>query len=128
MGTSRSNGKKPKYNALKVQALDGTFDSKKEMRRYRELQWLERAGQITDLRRQVKYVLIPTQREPEKSGPRGGRIRGKVIEKEAAYYADFVYTQNGETVVEDAKGARTDTYIIKRKLMLWVHGIRILET
>ena len=57
----------------------------------------------------------------------GLRKRGKVIEKPVSYTADFVYKENGETVVEDAKGVRTDKYIIKRKLMLWVHGIRVRE-
>ena len=117
-----------KYHSQKIRTLDGTFDSKREMRRYQELRWLEEVGHISDLRRQVKYVLVPAQREPDQTGPRGGRIRGKLIEKEVAYYADFVYTRNGKTYVEDVKGVRTDAYIIKRKLMLWVHGIRILET
>lgn len=117
-----------KYHSRKIKTMDGTFDSKKEMRRYQELQWMEKAGQISGLRRQVKYVLIPAQREPDKTGPRGGRVRGRVIEKEVAYYADFVYTSSGKTIVEDVKGVHTKDYIIKRKLMLWVHGIRILET
>ena len=118
-----------KYHAKKVRDLDGnSYDSKKEYRRYRELQLLERAGQITNLRRQVKFVLIPAQREPEQSGPRGGRKPGTLIEREVAYYADFAYEVNGNTVVEDCKGVRTPEYRIKKKLMLWVHGIRILET
>ena len=41
--------------------------------------------------------------------------------------ADFVYVRDGQTVVEDAKGVRTKDYIIKRKLMLWLHGIRVQE-
>lgn len=121
--------KNSKYNAKKV-IYDGiTFDSRKEMRRYGELTMLERAGKITDLRMQVKYVLIPVQREPDIIGPKGGRKPGKLLEKECAYYADFVYhdLSNGETIVEDTKGMRTPEYIIKRKLMLWVHGIRVRE-
>lgn len=43
------------------------------------------------------------------------------------YIADFVYHEDGMQVVEDTKGVRTADYIIKRKLMLWVHGIRIKE-
>lgn len=107
--------------------MDGErFDSRKEARRYWELTLLQRAGQIADLRRQVKYILIPTQREPAKPG---SRIPGKVIERECAYYADFVYTdkETGKTVVEDTKGMRTKDYIIKRKLMLERFGIRIRE-
>lgn len=77
---------------------------------------LERAGTIQNLKRQVKFELIPSQ-----------RIDGKVIERPCTYIADFVYTENGKMVVEDTKGFRTTDYIIKRKLLLWVHGIRIQE-
>lgn len=114
-----------KYNAQKIAG----FDSKKEWRRYGELTMLERAGKITDLRRQVKYILIPAQREPDIIGPRGGKKPGKIIEHECSYKADFVYHDivTGETVVEDTKGFRTKDYVIKRKLMLWVHGIKIHE-
>ena len=52
---------------------------------------------------------------------------GKLLEKECSYIADFVYIQNGNLVVEDTKGFRTEAYKIKRKLMLHVHGIRIKE-
>ena len=91
---------------------------------------LERVGEIKDLKRQVKFELVPTQREPDTIGKRGGIHKGKVIESGINYVADFVYTdcRSGEQVVEDAKGMRTEKYIIKRKLMLWIHGIRILET
>ena len=91
---------------------------------------LERAKEIKDLKRQVKFELVPTQREPDAIGKRGGIHKGKVIENGVNYIADFVYTdcRSGEIVVEDSKGMRTKDYIIKRKLMLWIHGIRILET
>ena len=116
-----------KYHARKV-TVDGiTFDSRKEAWRWSELLMLAQAGEISGLRRQVKFVLIPAQREPDTTGPRGGVIRGRVIERECAYIADFVYDRDGETVVEDTKGVRTPEYIIKRKLMLSVHGIRIQE-
>lgn len=88
---------------------------------------LEKAGEISDLKTQVKFQLIPTQREPDTLGKRGGIRQGKMIERECSYIADFVYTENGNTVVEDTKGMRTKDYIIKRKLMLWIHGIRIKE-
>jgi hypothetical protein len=86
-------------------------------------------GIISNLRRQVKYVLIPAQREPSTVGPRGGVKPGKLLEKECSYIADFVYTvvETGETVVEDTKGFRTKDYLIKRKLMLFVYGIKIKE-
>lgn len=105
-----------------------SFDSVKEYRRFCELSLLEKAGAITELQRQVEFELIPVQREPNTIGVRGGIKQGKVIEKKCSYIADFVYTENGEKVVEDTKGFKTKDYIIKRKLMLWVHGIRIKET
>ena len=73
---------------------------------------MERAGKITDLKRQVKFELIPKQQ--------GMR---------ATYYvADFTYYEDGEYVVEDCKGVKTDVFKIKEKLMLHEHGIRIRIT
>lgn len=112
-----------KYRNRKVELNGIRFDSKKEARRYAELLSEERAGKIQDLRRQVKFVLIPSQRERS-----DGKKKGRVLERECAYIADFVYTRDGLCVVEDAKGYRTPEYKIKRKLMLFVHGIRIKET
>ena len=106
-----------KYRSQKVTINGEAFDSKREAARYQVLLMLQRTGVISDLQRQVKYVLIPAQ-----------RINGKVVERECAYKADFVYTQDGVAVVEDAKGMRTKDYIIKRKLMLEKYGIRIFET
>lgn len=125
----RSGTKTSKYKAHKT-IVDGIeFDSKKEAKRYTELRLLERAGAITDLKRQVRYILIPAQREPDSVGKRGGKIKGKLLERECSYVADFVYrdVETGEWVVEDTKGMRTTDYIIKRKLMLYVHGIKIKE-
>lgn len=116
-----------KYYSKKITRDGITFDSQKEYRRFCELSLLEKAGAITDLRRQVEYVLIPAQREPDKVGVRGGVIKGKTLELAVKYVADFVYTEDGKTVVEDTKGFRTKDYVIKRKLMLYVHGIRIRE-
>lgn len=110
-----------KYGAKKTTLQDGSrFDSKREAHRYCELRILEKAKRIKDLRRQVKYVLIPAQRDKT----------GKLLEYECAYWADFVYYDFalGREVVEDVKGCRTDVYKIKKKLMLWVHGIHITET
>lgn len=106
-----------KYRNRKTEVDGITFDSRKEAKRYQELKLLERAGEISDLQRQVPFLLIPAQ-----------RIGGKVAERAVQYKADFVYTDHGETVVEDTKGIRTGEYIIKRKLMLYVHGISIRET
>lgn len=118
-----------KYKNKKVIAADGSvFDSKKELRRWYELQAMQAEGKIHNLERQVKFTLIPTQREPSTIGKRGGLHLGKVIEKECYYLADFTYNlPTGEKVVEDAKGFRTKEYAIKRKLMLYIHGIRIKE-
>lgn len=90
------------------------------------------AHEISGLEVQKKYILIPAQREPSsevyKRGPKKGQPKeGKVLEKECAYYADFCYTENGRYIVEDTKGMRTPDYKIKKKLMLYVHGIRITE-
>ena len=109
-----------KYNAKKIVTPEGVFDSRKEHRRWCELKLLERAGKITKLRRQVKYVLIPAQHEDKV---------GKLLERECSYKADFVYVdETGKEVVEDTKGVRTADYKIKRKLMLFKYGIRIKET
>ena len=103
-----------KYHAKK----SGGYDSRKEHRRANELRLMQRAGLITNLREQASYELIPTQRGAD----------GKVLERACDYIADFVYTdKDGKTVVEDTKGVKTKEYIIKRKLMLHVHGIRITE-
>lgn len=107
------------------------FDSKNESKRWQELCLLQRAGKITDLQRQVKFVLIPTQYEkfPRYSEKTGKRLKDgiRTLEQECSYVADFVYMQDGKQVVEDTKGVKTKDYIIKRKLMLHVHGIRIKE-
>lgn len=116
-----------KYYSKKITINGETFDSRKEHRRFCELSLLQRAGAITDLQRQVEFVLIPAQREPDIIGVRGGVKKGKTLEFAVKYVADFVYRENGKTVVEDTKGFKTKDYIIKRKLMLWVHGIRIKE-
>lgn len=60
--------------------------------------------------------MIPTQKK-----------NGKVVERACSYVADFVYNENGEQVVEDTKGIRTEAYKIKRKMMRWLYGIEIKE-
>lgn len=119
-----------KYGSRKVEVNGIVFDSKREAARYQELLLLEKAGDIKDIRRQVKYVLIPAQYEHPESTTKKGR--GRCIERECVYIADFVYKTilpDGDTltIVEDTKGFRTKDYIIKRKLMLSVYGIRIRE-
>ena len=116
-----------KYKAKKI-VVDGVeFDSKKEARQYGILKAREQAGEIKGLRRQVKFELLPAYYEPDTVGRRGGIKKGKIIERECIYIADFVYLEDGKVVVEDTKGMRTKDYVIKRKLMYHVHGIRIRE-
>ena len=107
-----------KYGNRKTEADGMLFDSQKEARRYQELRFLTRAGLISDLQLQVPFELIPAQKK-----------NGKVIERACKYVADFVYydKQIEETVVEDAKGCRTDVYKIKKKLMLQKYGIVVKE-
>lgn len=126
---NRLRGSGSKYHSKKVEFEGMTFDSKREARRYLELKGMQEAGLITDLKRQVKYILIPAQREQSTVGARGAIKQGKLIERECSYLADFVYkvVETGQVVVEDTKGMRLKDYIIKRKLMLFVYGIQIKE-
>ena len=119
-----AKSKTNKYGAKR----SGGYASTKEHRRACELKMMQRAGLIKDLREQVRYILIPAQ-----YGTCGKDFKGKevkvLLERGCAYVADFVYvdTATGQTIVEDTKGVCTKEYLIKRKLMLWVHGIRIKE-
>lgn len=118
-----------KYSNKKV-VVDGvTFDSKREANRYQELLLLERVGAIKNLKTQVKYTLIPAQYEKVWKPRKKAYEKGKCLERECSYIADFVYVdiKSGEIVVEDTKGFKTKDYIIKRKLMLYVHDIKIKE-
>lgn len=123
--------RRSKYKNRKVVTAAGVFDSEREYLRYLDLRTLERGGAIQNLRRQVKYDLLPPiyetyERYSEKTGKRL-KDGERVIEHGVSYVADFVYEKDGETVVEDTKGVRTEAYIIKRKLMLYFRGIRIKE-
>ncbi len=108
-----------KYGSVKTQVAGITFDSKAEAARFVELKQLEAIGDIDRLRLQVKYVLLPAKRNAD-----------GYLERESAYIADFVYLdREGNEVVEDMKSpaTRTPEYVIKRKLMLSVHGITVRE-
>ena len=130
---------KNKLNAHKVEYDGFTFGSKKEAIRWAELKLEEKAGRITDLDRQVPFELIPAHYEEiptgefYKKGERKGLEKCKrvCIEKAVNYVADFVYTKNGETIVEDTKGCKKgityNYFVLKRKMMLYFHGIRIRE-
>ena len=109
-----------KYRNRKT-VIDGIeFDSKHEATRWCELKYMERAGMIYELKRQVPFILIPTQRD---------EVTGKLLEKETKYYADFTYRdkQTHKLIVEDAKGCKTEAYRLKKKLMLYRHGLKIME-
>lgn len=109
--------KQNKYHNKVVYADGERFDSKKEYQRWKELQILERARKISNLQRQVRFILIETQtKKGEKTRPR------------TCYVADFVYRENGELVVEDTKGYKTDLYKLKAKIMYEKYGIWIRET
>ncbi len=108
--SSASTKKKSKYRNKKTTIGELTFDSKKEARRWLVLIEMQRRGEISFLRRQVPFRLV---------------VNGVKI---ATYRADFVYVQNGQRIVEDAKGMLTDVYKIKRRLMQAIHGIEIKET
>lgn len=97
---------------------DLPFASRKELRRWNELKTLQQAGTITDLQRQVRFQ-FPL--------PDGTLLRYTPSNRAVTYIADFVYTENGQRVVEDAKGMRTDVYKIKAALMLGLNGIKIRE-
>lgn len=89
-----------KYKNIKT-AVDGiTFDSKQEANRYIQLRLLERAGHISNLQCQVRFELIPKQRD----------------ERRVDYIADFVYNEGEQKIAEDVKGVATQAYILKRKL------------
>lgn len=102
-----------KYKNKKTE-IDGiVFDSSKEARRYKDLVSLEKAGKIKNLGMQIKYNIVI-----------GGipiKIRSARYKngRQLSYIADFVYwdNENGEEVIEDTKGYRTDAYKIKKALM-----------
>lgn len=127
--------KTSKYRAKKIEVDGQSFDSKKEAERYLYLKTQQRQGFIRDLQMQVPFVLIPAQYEYSikyTGKKRKEKTVRKTIEKKVSYIADFVYTDaNGEIVVEDVKGYRRGTayslFVIKRKLMLERHGIKVVE-
>lgn len=109
--------KSNKYHAQRTFVGGMKFDSKKEAERYFDLSLMQKAGVISGLQRQVKYLLIPTQRDR----------KGKVLFRPRYYVADFVYRRNGQLVVEDVKGVRTEVYKLKRALMFEKYGILVEE-
>ena len=126
--------KTSKYKNTKYTYLGIKFDSLKECRRYSELRLLEQSGKIKDLELQKAYELIPAQYDEStevytKGLHKGEPKPGRLLERAVVYRADFVYTdcETGKQVVEDTKGMRTPEYILKRKMMLYIHHIKIKE-
>lgn len=141
MGRNWRRKNNTKLNNATV-TIDGiTFQSIKEGNRYCELKLLQRAGKISNLELQKRYELIPAQYETVetgeyyKVGAKKGQPKTKevCIEQSVVYIADFVYTENGKTIVEDVKGFRDPSsapyakFVMKRKMMLWIHGIKVKE-
>ena len=113
---------KRKYNNTKVNG----YDSKRESKRANDLKLLQITGFVSELKEQVKYLLIPAHYEYVNG-------KNKCIERECSYKADFTYWRHFpdgsvDFIVEDVKGVKTEVYRIKKKLMLHVHGIKIKET
>lgn len=103
--------RRSKYRNVRVVTSDGQkFDSKREWARYATLEWMQKAGEIWDLKRQVKYRI---------------EIAGIRI---CDYVADFVYQTKAGQVVEDSKGFRTPIYRLKKKLMKAIHNIEVYES
>lgn len=111
--------KKNKFNNNnRAKTTDGIrHDSGKEGSRWSFLLLQERLGTIQDLKRQVRFTLIPSQYDEN----------GKLLEREVSYVADFTYIKNDKLVVEDVKGYKTPDYILKRKMMLFLKDIKIKE-
>lgn len=119
---------KRKYGNKKCEFQGEVFDSALEMKRWLVLKDAERRGEVSDLRRQVEYVLVPDQYRTEVVHLKTkDKYVEKLVERKVSYFADFVYVKGEETIVEDTKGLRLPDYKIKRKLMLFLKGIPIRE-
>lgn len=122
-GKVKTKKYKNKSTKATIDGKETTFDSGKEKTRYNKLKLRELAGEISSLKRQVKFTLIPAQYAEVND-------KRTCIEKSVSYYADFTYIENGKLVVEDVKSKVTKSlpaYILKRKMMLYFHSIQIKE-
>lgn len=120
-----------KFGNKKIENADGVFDSLGEYRRWLVLKEAERQGRIFDLRRQVKFTLIPTQYRTEtvQLKTKTKEVQ-RVAEREITYTADFIYFKqpNGfGLVVEDFKGFPNDRWPLKKAMMLYFHNIAVRE-
>jgi hypothetical protein len=111
--------KASKYGNRKRQINGYTFDSLAEAARYEELLLLEAGGVISDLKVHPRYILLPALRLSDGS-----------LQRPITYIADFAYTENGRTVIEDVKGKETESWRIKAKLFRWAfpdHDLRVVR-
>ena len=122
-----------KYRNTKT-TVDGiTFDSKKEASYYLFLKQKERDGEVSNLRMQVPYELIPAVYEDEVVHLKTrDKVVTRCVQRATHYVADFVYTVNatGEDEVVDVKSyitRKNPEYRLKKKMMLAFNGIKILE-
>lgn len=107
-----------KYKNKKIEYDGMTFDSHKEMSYWIKFKIMQRGGEISELKRQVEYVLI----EPF--------ILGKKKYKKTSYFADFQYKdKEGKLHVIDIKSepTKTQVYKLKKKMMAYKYGIEIEE-
>ena len=118
-----------KYGNRKAKARGKVFDSTMERSRYYTLSMLEKAGEISDLRMQVPYELIPAIYETQEVQLKTKTKQVQKLVQRATYYvADFVYKDaEGNEVVEDVTGFRTAEKNLKKKMMRVLHGIQIKE-
>nr|DAO52256.1 MAG TPA: Endonuclease [Caudoviricetes sp.] len=99
------------------------FDSAKEWRRNQELEALQRAGEISELNRQVPFVLMPSYTIADETTRQGYRTV-----REIRYIADFTYRlKDGTRIIEDVKGMQTDVFKIKRKLLERKIALGVIE-
>lgn len=107
-----------KYHQRKRIYDDMTFDSTLERNRYIHLQAAEKSGVISELRRQVRFELVPAQYEDKVIHLKTkDKVVTAVVERPVTYVADFTYRKGDRYVIEDTKGFETKDYIIKRKIM-----------
>lgn len=128
-GIKRQKGKKYNNRTYIVEGIK--FDSKKEGERYLFLKDAEEKGIISGLTRQVKFELIPSVKEQKIVHLKTkDKIKEVVLQLAITYTCDFQYVYNGQVVTEDVKASPKmlpKDYILKRKMMFALKGVRIKE-
>ena len=107
-----------KFRNKKVTTDEGVFDSKFEYDYWIILNERQKRGEISDLKRQVSFELIPRQSAMvEVQLKTKTKLKEVFYEHPVYYIADFVYNEGERRIIIDCKGVKTPDYIIKRKLM-----------